>query len=72
MDIADKAQYQQEQLAALAKKNAAAPVAGCKYCEACGEEIEPARRKALPSARLCIDCAEFAERQKRGMKKCKP
>lgn len=26
------------------------------YCLDCGEEIDPARLKALPSASLCIDC----------------
>lgn len=27
-------------------------------CEACGEPIPPARRKALPGVRLCVACQE--------------
>ena len=29
---------------------------GSPFCDACGEDIPLARRKALPSARTCVDC----------------
>jgi DnaK suppressor protein len=31
-------------------------------CEHCGEQIDPARLKALPYASLCMDCQQHAER----------
>ena len=29
---------------------------GLTYCEACGEEIPPARRAAMPGVRFCVPC----------------
>jgi phage/conjugal plasmid C-4 type zinc finger TraR family protein len=29
---------------------------GTSHCVECGDEIPPARRRALPSARTCIQC----------------
>ena len=39
-------------------------VAGGKYgyCEGCGEEIPPARLKAIPWARYCLVCQELRSR----------
>ena len=34
-----------------------------RYCENCEEDIPPARRKALPGVRLCIDCQTALEKQ---------
>lgn len=31
---------------------------GAAYCDECGEPLPLARREAVPSARLCIDCAD--------------
>ncbi len=31
-------------------------------CEECGEEIPPARRKALPGVRLCVACQREREK----------
>jgi DnaK suppressor protein len=31
-------------------------------CESCGEEISPARLKAIPWARCCVTCQELASR----------
>jgi phage/conjugal plasmid C-4 type zinc finger TraR family protein len=31
-------------------------------CEECGEEIPPARRKAVPGVRLCVVCQTEADR----------
>ncbi|MGH9401614.1 MAG: TraR/DksA family transcriptional regulator [Terriglobia bacterium] len=38
--------------------------AGGKYgvCEGCGEDISPARLKALPWARYCVRCQELISR----------
>jgi RNA polymerase-binding transcription factor len=42
-------------------------VAGGTYgiCQSCGDEIKPARLKALPTAILCIDCAKDKEKKTR-------
>jgi DnaK suppressor protein len=32
------------------------------YCEGCGEEISPARLKAIPWARYCLVCQELRSR----------
>lgn len=34
------------------------------YCLDCGEEIDHARLKAIPSASLCIGCMEHRERRR--------
>jgi len=34
-------------------------------CIDCGEEIGAARKKAVPSATLCIECQEFKDEYKR-------
>ena len=34
-----------------------------EYCSACGDEIPEARLVALPTTKLCIDCAAEAERR---------
>lgn len=36
------------------------------YCENCGEEIGIKRLEARPTAELCIDCKQLAERQEKG------
>ncbi|MEJ2479987.1 MAG: DksA/TraR family C4-type zinc finger protein [Acidihalobacter sp.] len=33
------------------------------HCEECGEEIPPARRKALKGVRLCVACQEEHDKQ---------
>jgi len=35
-------------------------------CEACGGEIAPARREALPNAVTCIECASARDWRARG------
>ena len=35
------------------------------WCESCGEEIGLGRLEARPTAELCIDCKEIAERQEK-------
>ena len=34
-----------------------------KHCEECGEEIPPARRKAINGVRLCLACQSEADAQ---------
>lgn len=36
---------------------------GLEDCEVCGETIPPARRRALPGARICVSCQ--SQRDKR-------
>ncbi|WP_294948266.1 TraR/DksA C4-type zinc finger protein [Sulfurivirga sp.] len=49
------------QMARLEAENATAAA----ECVECGETIPEARRRALPGVRLCIHCAEAAERRAR-------
>lgn len=35
---------------------------GLSHCAECGAEIPPARREAVPSARLCISCQDAFDR----------
>lgn len=37
------------------------------WCEKCGEEIGIGRLEARPTAELCIDCKEIAERQEKSL-----
>ncbi|MGO1161719.1 TraR/DksA C4-type zinc finger protein [Brucella sp. C7-11G] len=37
---------------------------GREDCVACGAEIEPERREAMPSARRCVECQTLFERRK--------
>jgi RNA polymerase-binding transcription factor DksA len=41
-------------------------------CSACQETIDADRLEANPSARLCRDCADEAERQARMARRCGP
>jgi len=34
------------------------------HCEECGEPIPPARQKAVPGVRLCINCQQKADAEK--------
>lgn len=34
------------------------------HCQRCGEEIPEARRRALPSARTCVDCQSGLDRNR--------
>ena len=38
-----------------------------EFCEECGEEIPPVRRKALPGVRLCIHCQEEADKEQKAV-----
>ena len=49
---------------ASARLNMASGI-GSQYCEDCGEEIAPARRKALPSARTCVACQALRDKAAR-------
>lgn len=53
-------------LDAVLSARASLPVGeGSECCEACGEEIPPARRKALPGIRTCIECQSRRDQQRR-------
>lgn len=36
-----------------------------EYCEECGEEIPEARRRAISGVRLCVECQEQEDKEKR-------
>lgn len=65
-DEADQAQRIDERYraAAIAHVRARTQRDGFDECEDCGELIEPARRKAMPSATRCVDCQEDFERRR--------
>lgn len=51
----------EERIKEATKRKAAPPPE--PWCDSCGEEINPLRRKAIPDTRLCSDCAALAERR---------
>ena len=63
MDDADRAQAQAEWLEQYRAAHRRTHVMRASdYCESCHEKIEPARLKAVPTAKLCIWCASEQER----------
>jgi phage/conjugal plasmid C-4 type zinc finger TraR family protein len=38
-----------------------------RWCLDCGDDIDPERRAALPSALRCLECQEARERRERGL-----
>lgn len=66
MDLADFANEEIEnQMQAMLSNFAAPPPSLNGECRQCGTPIPVARRRALPHATQCVDCAELAERHKR-------
>jgi phage/conjugal plasmid C-4 type zinc finger TraR family protein len=65
MDFHDRASEvedtQREEALARQARAAALEQPGDRICSDCGTEIPLARRRALPSARRCVDCQEWAE-----------
>ena len=59
--------YQQDQVDASMEniREALSKVSLTNVCIDCGEEIGAARKKAVPSSILCIDCQEFKDEYKR-------
>lgn len=62
-----EARVERERDDAVARVRSGLALAGApvSHCRACGTEIPEARRLAMPSARLCFDCAETRERLRR-------
>lgn len=62
-DFGDRAQHAQQvaEEAAFALRAKRPAVAGTAHCMECGDPIDPRRRAAMPSARLCIACQTDAE-----------
>ena len=61
-DLADL-RAEQERDAGIAAASAALMCSGSDVCVRCGEEIEPERLEAMPSARRCVDCQNIIERE---------
>ncbi len=78
-DKNDRASVREEQLrndalddvrrkqSALITQTAAQGVA--ETCDACGDKIPLARQRAVPYARLCVDCARDAETRDQARKR---
>jgi phage/conjugal plasmid C-4 type zinc finger TraR family protein len=67
MDIVDEASAVIERVRSEGVRRVAAALAveGEAACIGCGDEIEPDRRAALPSARRCVTCQGRVERRGR-------
>ena len=67
MDLADRAQQAIEgnlDAELSDRRRRMADVSHVTECEECGEPIPHARRKAVPSTRWCVDCADVMERRR--------
>lgn len=65
LDAADRAQELEEkhrETALFAQRSRALRPSPDIFCRCCGEEIEAARRAAVPGTRFCIDCKQEFER----------
>jgi phage/conjugal plasmid C-4 type zinc finger TraR family protein len=64
MDQLDEAQALEERERNECIERAAAQLktVGAIHCVVCGEEIEPERRRAMPSATRCTECQDRRER----------
>jgi len=64
-DSADMAERDTEAQTGAGRRKAqeALSAKGARYCADCGNEIAPARRLAMPSARRCLECQSAAERK---------
>jgi phage/conjugal plasmid C-4 type zinc finger TraR family protein len=62
-DLAEKIADRQREAAIRLARQALA-IDGTFDCQDCTNEIEPARREAVPSARRCIACQRRYEREK--------
>lgn len=60
------AQYEEQDRARALAAHRARQATGdsATHCDDCGEPIPAARRQAVAGCRLCIDCAEYAERRR--------
>ena len=56
---------EQEKDRRVGRIRATLDVVGSPTCVACGDDIDPERIAALPSARRCITCEQRLERLKR-------
>lgn len=67
MDNADRAQYQQEQLAAVTRMKLTgatkARQESAYFCRECEEPIPAGRRLAVPGVQLCVECQQEQERR---------
>lgn len=65
MDVVDEAAWlpEAERTEGVRRVRATLTETGSDDCGGCGEQIEPARRAALPSARRCVECQGRVERR---------
>lgn len=60
-ELADR-RAEEERSTMIARAQAALKPNTVSECQHCGEAISEARKRAMPSARFCIDCAQKRER----------
>lgn len=67
MDCVDEAAFlaDAERTEGVRRVQAGLATRGAAACIGCGDDIEPERRAALPSARRCIECQGRVERRHR-------
>lgn len=66
MDDADRAQAQAEWMEQYQQQHRRKHVMRANdFCQDCGESIEPARLKAVPTATRCIWCQQDQDKQDR-------
>ena len=68
VDVADEAAWltEAERVEGVRRARAGLDGDGAAECAGCGDEIDPARRAALPSATRCVACQSRLERGARG------
>lgn len=49
----------------LHSRRSTVAVSSAEYCEDCGDDIPPARRRAAPGCTRCIDCQAMDELERR-------
>lgn len=67
MDVVDEAAWlpEAERTEGVRRVTAQLRTTGGPQCIGCGDQIEPARRAALPSAQRCIICQGRVEKRRR-------
>lgn len=62
LDQAQKFEERDRQAAIARVRSLPAVPSNWLICADCGDEISPPRKKAMPSTKFCVNCAEERER----------
>jgi len=70
VDEVDRAQAREQELRDDALRDVRRKTAeanhGAERCQECDSRIPPARRKAVPGVKLCVECQGLVEKKKKG------